>query len=132
MQKRLYRSKRERVIAGVCGGLAEYLDVDPTIIRLAWVIFCLMGGAGVLAYFIAMIIIPENPQEKAPKREQTEERCYHDERNGTLIGGLILLFVGTFFLLNNFGLLAWFNWWVFWSMILIAIGVVLIIPRSRK
>ncbi len=57
--KKLYRSKKNRVLAGVCGGIGEYFNVDPTIIRLLWVIFALMGGTGILAYIIAWIIIPE-------------------------------------------------------------------------
>jgi phage shock protein C len=59
--KRLYRSKTNRIIAGVCSGIAEYFNVDPTLIRLLWLLFSLSGGAGVLAYFIAWIIIPEEP-----------------------------------------------------------------------
>lgn len=59
--KRLYRSRRERMIGGVCGGLAEYLDTDPTIIRLALALSVLLGGAGILAYLIMWIIIPEEP-----------------------------------------------------------------------
>ena len=57
--KRLYRSRNERMIAGICGGIAEYFKVDPTLIRLAWIIFVFMGGSGILAYLIAWIIIPE-------------------------------------------------------------------------
>ena len=61
MQKRLYRSTTNKSIAGVCGGLAEYLNVDPTLIRLLWVFFCLAAGTGLLAYIIAAIIIPQDP-----------------------------------------------------------------------
>ena len=57
--KKLFRSKKNKVIAGVCGGIGEYFGVDPILIRLLWVIFTLMGGAGVLAYIIAWVIIPE-------------------------------------------------------------------------
>lgn len=58
--KRLYRSRSERVIAGVCGGIAEYFNVDPTIIRLAWAVFTLVSfGAGILAYLVAWMIVPE-------------------------------------------------------------------------
>ena len=57
--KKLYRSKKNRVIAGVCGGIGEYFNVDPTLIRLAWILFVLAGGAGILAYIVAWIIIPE-------------------------------------------------------------------------
>ncbi|OGJ12538.1 PspC domain-containing protein [Candidatus Pacearchaeota archaeon RBG_16_35_8] len=59
MVKRLYRSKKNKVIAGVCGGIAEYLEVDPVIIRLIWVVASLAWGAGILAYLIAWLIIPE-------------------------------------------------------------------------
>ena len=59
MKKRLHRSNGNKVIAGVCGGIAEYFDMDPTLIRLAWILFCALGGSGVLAYIIAAIIIPE-------------------------------------------------------------------------
>ena len=61
--KRLYRSKKERIIAGVCGGIAEYFNVDPTLVRLAWVVLALGWGTGVLAYIIAWIIVPENPKQ---------------------------------------------------------------------
>lgn len=61
MKKQLRRSTENKVIAGVCGGIAEYFDIDPTLIRLAWVLFCALGGSGVLAYIIAAIIIPEAP-----------------------------------------------------------------------
>ncbi len=57
--KRLYRSTSERRIAGVCGGIAEYFAIDPTLVRLAWVIFIAIGGSGILAYLVAWLIIPE-------------------------------------------------------------------------
>ncbi len=57
--KRLYRSKKNRVIAGVCGGIGEYLDVDPVIIRLIWISTIFLRGAGILAYLIAWLVIPE-------------------------------------------------------------------------
>lgn len=61
MSKRLYRSQSNRKIAGVCGGIGEYLNLDPTIIRLIWVLLVLCAGTGLLAYLIAALIIPENP-----------------------------------------------------------------------
>lgn len=57
--KKLYRSKKQRMICGVCGGIAEYFNIDPTIIRLVWVLFALTGGSGLPIYFIAAIIIPD-------------------------------------------------------------------------
>lgn len=61
MNKRLYRSKNNCMIAGVCGGLGEYFDIDPTFIRLLWIVFTLAGGSGILAYIIAWIAIPQHP-----------------------------------------------------------------------
>ena len=56
--KRLYRSESSRMLCGVCAGIAEYFNLDPTLIRLAWVLFCALGGSGVLAYILSAIIIP--------------------------------------------------------------------------
>ncbi|MDO4633680.1 MAG: PspC domain-containing protein [Eubacteriales bacterium] len=63
MKKRLYKSNKEKMIVGVCGGIAEFFDVDPTLVRLAWVIFSVMGGSGLLAYIIASIVIPRDPDD---------------------------------------------------------------------
>ena len=56
--KRMYRSESNRMLCGVCAGIAEYFNLDPTLIRLAWALFCVLGGSGVLAYILAAIIIP--------------------------------------------------------------------------
>ena len=57
--KELRKSATNRLICGVCGGLGEYFQVDPTVIRLLWIVFCVMGGAGGRAYLIAAVIMPE-------------------------------------------------------------------------
>lgn len=57
-QKKLLRSNSNKMLCGVCAGVAEYINVDPTIVRLAWVLFGFAGGSGVLAYIIAAIIMP--------------------------------------------------------------------------
>ena len=59
--KKLNRSRDERMIAGVCGGIGEYFDIDPTLIRLLAVAFILAGGSGILGYIVGWIIIPEAP-----------------------------------------------------------------------
>ena len=61
--KRLYRSADERILGGVCGGIAEYFEVDPVLIRFLWVLWAFLGGMGILAYIIAWIIIPRNPKQ---------------------------------------------------------------------
>jgi len=62
--KRIYRSKYDRVIGGVCAGLGNYFNVDPVLIRVLWVVSFFLGGVGFLGYLIAWIIIPEDPQIK--------------------------------------------------------------------
>lgn len=59
--KKLYKSTHDRKICGVCGGFAEYFNIDPTMIRLLWAVFTLAGGSGVLAYIIAAIIMTDDP-----------------------------------------------------------------------
>ncbi len=66
MDKRLYRSKTERKIAGVCAGMGEYFDIDPVLIRLIMVLLVFAYGIGPLIYIISWIIIPEKPEEKSP------------------------------------------------------------------
>lgn len=58
MMKRLYRSRQDRMICGVCGGIAEYFDLDPTLVRLGWLVLFAFAGSGIIAYIIAAIIIP--------------------------------------------------------------------------
>jgi phage shock protein C len=64
MKKRLYRSAKDRILGGVCGGLGNYFNVDPIFIRLVWILFTLAYGTGLLAYLIAWFIIPRNPKHK--------------------------------------------------------------------
>lgn len=67
MAKRLYRSGKNKILGGVCGGLGEYFNIDPVIIRLLWVLFSLAYGTGILAYIITWIIIPRNPNHRWSK-----------------------------------------------------------------
>ncbi len=59
MEKKLYKSRTDRKLCGVCGGIAEYLNMDPSIVRLLWILFALCGSAGIFAYIIAAIVIPD-------------------------------------------------------------------------
>ena len=61
--KRLYKSQTNKMVVGVCGGLGEYFGIDPTLVRLVWLLFCAAGGSGLLAYFIAALVIPREPAE---------------------------------------------------------------------
>ena len=63
MEKKLYKSESNKMLAGVCGGIAEYFNIEPTLVRLGWVVFCALGGSGLLAYIIMAIIMPSRPIE---------------------------------------------------------------------
>lgn len=62
VRKRLYRSRKNRRVAGVCAGIADYLGVDASLVRIAWVLLALAGGPGVLLYIILAAIVPEEPE----------------------------------------------------------------------
>ena len=61
--KRLYRSSKSRMVCGVCGGIAEYFNIDPTLVRLGWILFAFAAGSGVLAYIVAAIVKPNEPAD---------------------------------------------------------------------
>ena len=63
MNKKLYRSDRDKKLCGVCGGLAEYFGIDSTLVRLGWALITIAGGAGIVAYIVCAIIIPERPSD---------------------------------------------------------------------
>lgn len=142
--KRLYRSTRNRVIAGVCGGVGEYFSVDPVIVRIVAVVLFFMGGSGLLAYIIAAIIIPNEPQIipdiQAPVPESTSSISApsHSAGQGALFVGVLLTVLGVMFLLRNFSFLFpgfyWFHhyvWHNFWPGLLIALGLFLILRRNK-
>lgn len=137
MEKRIYRSRKESMIAGVCGGLGEYFDLDPIIFRIIFVLLIFAGGAGIIAYIIAWIIIPEVPETQALGKEAkvsptpgaTAEESKPEKAK--LLGGLILITVGTIFLLSN--LFDWFSLGRFWPAALIVIGIIIILKaKDRK
>ena len=130
---KLYKSRQNRIIDGVCGGIAEYFDVDPTIVRLLWVLITLMGGSGFLLYIIAMIIMPVNP-EHIVSNQQTVVTYPPDKRR---FFGVMLILIGAFFLLMNVGWFWGFSWWSFSKTILlptllIGIGAFLIYIHTTK
>lgn len=74
-KKRLYRSRRNRQVAGVCGGIAEYLAIDPSLVRILWLLLALAGGPGVLLYIIMAVVVPEEPEFI----ETTAEKAKNDQ-----------------------------------------------------
>ena len=72
VKKRLYRSRTDRRLAGVCGGIADYLAVDPTLVRIIWVLFGFAGGPGILLYIIMAAVVPEEPEFVQTTAEKTK------------------------------------------------------------
>lgn len=106
--RRLYKSRADRMIDGVCGGIAEYFGVDSTLVRLAFVFLIFMGGMGVLLYFIAMIVLPADPRAAGePSAVQPEQRTKHN----TTFWAVLLIALGLFWFFSNIGLGFWHHWW---------------------
>jgi phage shock protein C len=146
--KRLYKSRNNKVIAGVCGGIAEYFDVDPLLIRIITVIFFFAGGFALLAYIVGMIIIPSQPWERAwegatPQGQPAASAggTQNESRNsrGSVIVGAVLMLFGIHFLLRNIPFFDSYYWWFWdtgwhfiWPSMLILAGLLVIFLGSRK
>jgi phage shock protein PspC (stress-responsive transcriptional regulator) len=134
MDRRLYRSRTDSMIAGVCGGLAEYFKVDVIIVRIAAVILALTAhGAGLLAYLIFWIVVPQKPLDesmgegessKAAPVESEEGKT--ERKNGILFIGAGLIVLGALFLLDNFVPVIFFSIGKLWPVILIIIGILIL------
>lgn len=131
MEKKLYRSRNDKMISGVCGGLAEYFDIDSTIVRLLAVISIFTGGVGILAYIIAIIVIPEAPkyysEDFEPDDVEYPEQTYKSSNNKVVLGG-ILIGLGCLILARN--IFSWFDFRFVWPGLIIALGA-LIIYKGR-
>jgi phage shock protein C len=133
MPKRLYRSAKDRVVSGVCGGLADYFDIDPLLIRIIFIILALSGGLGILIYLAAWIIIPRqnSPEGQDQTSPNDEERNPGMKRNPSgVVFGMLIIILGIGLLLHNYGLFH-FKFSLIWPLILIALGVRLLI-RDKK
>jgi phage shock protein C len=132
--RRLYRSQKNKMIAGVCGGYAEYFDVDPVIMRLLFVLLAFFGGSGFLIYVASMILLPKRPLDAA----DAEAGLSHDSNVSVrFILGAVLVVVGVIFLLSNLGLFAFMHAWNFtWEFIfpilLILLGMAIIYYRQNE
>jgi phage shock protein C len=136
--RRLYRSKINRMIGGVCGGIAEYVSIDPTIARIVWAISVFWGGFGILLYLICMVLIPENPL--ANKQGLSQKGTKSD---AGLLAGALMVIVGLALLSHNAWGFIWpFDWrfWHFWSIqwryvwpvLIMLIGVWIIVMGIRR
>jgi len=160
-ETRLHRSVHGRVIGGVAGGLADFFGMDPTIVRLIFVLLAVFGGGGVLIYIIMWIVLPEKrtlpgytgfqapadappptgsdsgigetyegfPNSNAARYPETEAGPKH-KFEGSLIGGLVLILIGSFFLAERF--IPHISFGDFWPLLLVVIGLVLIFSNLPK
>jgi phage shock protein C len=123
-QTRLRRSTEDRVIAGVCGGLGRYFNTDPVWFRLAFVVVTLAGGAGILIYLVAWLVIPE-----AGTGESVAGRAEGLGPQGPMVAGLALVGIGLMLLVNT--LVPWFDR-VMWPLAVIAAGAGMLFLGSRR
>ncbi len=160
MEKRLYRSKSDRMIWGVCGGLARYFDVDPTLIRIIAVLSIFISGAGIIAYIILAIVVPSESSKAAEPKDAIKENVEELKKTASELGreiqstftskdeseettgvryrrrnllGIIIIIIGVILMLSSFNLFWWFRWSYLWPIIIIAIGLLIIVsPRKKR
>ncbi len=148
--KKLYRSREDAMIGGVCAGLAEYFNIDPTLVRLATVILVFPGGLSIWAYIIAWIIIPQKPLQVNLEEESTQNAGYNANVESHSIGGqtgepvaeeqdksryivgIVLVVLGILFLLNAFDLFIWFSFAKLWPAVLIIVGIAILYKAMNK
>ena len=148
MKNRLYRSETNRTIAGVCGGLGEYLGIDPLFIRIFFIIWTILGEFSVLVYFILWVIIPNKSASDAGETFKPEELGARFQMMGREVGavarepsqelityaGVGLIGWGVLYLLRQFGF-PWLDWnysLYLWPAMLILAGVFVLIRASRR
>lgn len=146
--KKLFRSKSNELIGGVCGGLAAYFNTDPILFRILFVVAFIFGGSGFLIYIVLWIAVPQEPDAytmNATKNDnnmdentssyQTEEKPKPkndkpDRSDGNLWGGLILIALGAIFLIDRF--VPRIDFGDLWPVILIVVGIILVSKAYQK
>lgn len=128
MTKRVYRSKRDRMLGGVCGGIADYFNVDVVLIRLLWVLAALAEGIGLIVYIVAWVIIPEESYTSIGSSRG--ESNWGSRENGNVIVGLLAICLGIFFLARKF--LPSIPWHNLWPIILILVGIGIMVGGFQR
>ena len=133
--KRLVRTRDDSVLAGVCGGFGQYFNLDSALVRFLWVFFTIFGGSGVLAYLVAVFIIPDESTAK----DVTPRRLMDGINEKTILWGLLLVLVGIilFFQHGDFINSIWIHFWnsginVLIALIIIGVGVYLLYQERQK
>ncbi len=137
MKKKLYRSSRGKVIAGVCTGLGEYFEIDPVLIRALFIIALFSGGIGIMLYIVLWVIMPTEetalspqPSSEPSELSETDESVFCEKHKGTVVTGLVLVGLGTFFLIRELFPMLSFKYML--PIILIAIGIIIVFNALRK
>jgi phage shock protein C len=141
MRERLYRSRGDRMLFGVAGGMARYFNLDPAIVRLVWVLLFLAGGAGILLYIVAAIVIPEEPAGYASAAAGGEGAAgtqagagsadqRRDSGSGAIVLGLVLVLAGGWFLAQRY--IPELDPQLVWPVVLIVLGLVLVVWALRR
>jgi len=144
MNRRLYKSASDRVIGGVAGGVAEYFDLDPSIVRVVWALLALLtGGVFFLLYIVMWIVVPVGPdvvgdeatEGAEPGAEGAAARpTYRHRRRGSgsggLVFGLILIGLGSYFFIREY--VTWIDTDRLWPLGLVALGLVMLVVAVRR
>jgi phage shock protein PspC (stress-responsive transcriptional regulator) len=161
MENKLYRSRKDRMLFGVCGGLGKFFGIDSTIIRIIFVLLA-FTGFGILAYIVIAIVAPLEESQKTTPQGIVEENVKEIKETATKLGsdirdtfdgkekesneevakeqirsrnalGIIIIVIGVICLLGAFNILRWFNWWAgIGAVALIGLGILLIVGMSRR
>jgi phage shock protein PspC (stress-responsive transcriptional regulator) len=141
MEKKLYRDTQHKVIGGVCSGLAEYFNVDVSIVRVLFLASLILKGGGFLIYIVLLIVLPKKPyffndptvDYKVPNGPPFTGPVVEPKKsNGSVIAGTILIGLGTMFLINQLDIIPHIYWGRVWPVILIVIGLVFMFSRPKS
>lgn len=145
--KRLYKSNSNKMVDGVCAGIAQYFAIDPSIVRLAFVLMTVFGGVGIVAYIVLMFILPreddklktdtsetvkKNAAEFEKKVDQVAQNLENNNGYTRKLFGIIAISVGVYLLLANFDFVPFVSVWKFWPLVFVALGLVILKSRSDE
>ena len=129
--RKLSRNTMNKVIGGVCSGLAEFFGLDVALVRIAFVIAFMFASFGFWLYIILWIVLPVDGQQPTANSQQpTANSQAPESKVKSVLAGSFVILIGLLFLINNFIPINWV--WKLWPLILVAIGVVMIITSSKR